>query len=122
MLLEHERRLSQDDIRSLIEASGSSGRLLRPTQSGAGSFDGPVESGESVAVEAFPLEWRPLSPDDLKQWGHSGIAHVLPELDVSDGDIVEFNDHRYRVTDVRPIDLFGTPVYQVVQLEREYRG
>ena len=122
MLLEQERLLSQEDIRSLIEASGSSGRLLRPTQIGVGSFDGPAESDEQIIVESFPLEWRPHSPDDLKQVGHSGLAHVLPDLDVKDGDIAEFNGHRYRVTDVRPIDLFGTPVYQVVQLEREYRG
>jgi len=122
MLLEEEKRLSQDDIRSLIEASGSTGRLLRPVKSGAGSFDGPVEADEQVVIEAFPLEWRPLSPGDLKQMDHSGLAHVLPDLEVQDGDIVEFNEHRYRVTDVRPVDLFGTPVYQILQLEREYRG
>lgn len=122
MLLPDEKKRVKRDIRNLIELSGQTGQLRRPQVTGAGSFDGPVESGEQVIVEAFPLEWRPHSPDDLKQLGHSGMIHVLRELDVQEKDIVEFDGHRYRVTDVRPIDLFGTAVYQVAQLEREYRG
>jgi len=122
MLRADEKQRIQADIRSLIEQSGTTGTLLRPVSTGIGSFDGPVESDEQVIVESFPLEWRPGSPDDLKQIGTSGSIHVLPDLDVREKDMVEFENHRYRVTDVRPIDLFGTAVYQVVQLEREYRG
>lgn len=122
MLLADEKNRIQADIRDLIEQSGQSGKLLRPQTTGVGSFDGPVEADETVAVESFPLEWHPGSPDDLKQIGMSGSAHVLPDLDIREKDMVEFENHRYRVTDVRPIDLFGTSVYQVVQVEREYRG
>lgn len=122
MLLPDEKNRVKQDIRNLIELSGQTGRLLRPTLTGAGSFDGPVETDEQVVIESFPLEWHPHSPDELKQVGHSGMIHVLPELNMQEKDIVEFDGHRYRVTDVRPIDLFGTSVYQVAQLEREYRG
>lgn len=122
MLQADEKTRVQKDLRELIELSGQAGKLFRPVVAEVGSFDGPVEADEAIVVESFPLEWRPHSPDDLKQIGTSGMIHVLPELDIREQDMVEFENHRYRVTDVRPIDLFGTAVYQVVQIEREYRG
>jgi len=106
----------------LIKLSGNSGKLFRPVTSNAESFDGPVETDEQVIVESFPLEWHPSSPEELKQIGSSGSVHVLSDLDIRDGDFVLFKENRYRVTDVRLIELFGISVYQIVQLEREYRG
>jgi hypothetical protein len=87
-----------------------------------GSFDGPIEADETVVVESFVLEWHPASPDELKQLGHSGSMHVLPDLPVEENDIVLFDGHRYRVTDLHDQSLFGTVTHKVVRLERIYRG
>jgi len=122
MLQTDEKISAQKDFINLIKQTGETGRLIRPMKSGTGSFNGPAESSEEIIKESFSLEWHQLSPENLKQIGGDGVIHVLPDLDIRDGDMVEHQQERYRVTDVRDESLYGVNTQKVVRLEREYRG
>ena len=108
------------DTSELIRASGETAELLRPVVSGAGEFAGPHEPSEE-SLGTVAIEFKQLSPEELKQIGADGMCSMLPEIDVREGDIVVYNGDRYRVTDVKPENCFGAVTHLTVRLEREYR-
>ena len=120
MLEPHEKEIIALSTAELIRASGESAELLRPTVSGAGGFAGPHEPSEA-SLGIMSIEFQQLSPDDLKQIGADGLCSMLPDADVIEGDILIFDEVRYRVSDVKPMNCFGAVSHLVVKLEREYR-
>ncbi len=122
MLSSIEKTTARADMTVIIESFGTTGILYRPTVGGGGSFAGSHEESESEVSNGFPLEWRQLSPEDLKQIGADGMIHVKHDLDIHENDVLLFETIRYRVTDVSPKNLFGVLTHQVVKLEREYRS
>ena len=121
MLESHEKQMIGLDTAELIRASGETAELLRPTVASAGEFAGPhAPSEESHGV--VPIEFQQLSPDELKQIGADGLCSMLPDSGVVEGDILVFNEVRYCVSDVKPVNCFGAVSHLVVKLEREYQS
>ena len=108
------------DTAELIQASGETAEILRPSISGSGDFAGPHEPSEE-SLGSVVIEFKQLSPEELKQVGADGVCSMLPETDVSEGDILVYNDARYRVVDVKPENCFGAVTHLTVKLEREYQ-
>ena len=121
MLEPHEKQMIALSTAELIRISGEIAEILRPTVSGAGEFSGPHESTEE-SLGVVPIEFQQLSPDDLKQIGADGLCSMLPDADVAEGDILFFNEVRYRISDVKPMNCFGAVSHLVVKLEREYQS
>ena len=119
MLESHEKQMISLDVAELIRASGETAEILRPAVAGAGEFAGPHAPGEE-SLGIVPIEFQQLSPDDLKQLGADGLCSMLPDADVAEGDILIFNEVRYSVSDVKPVNCFGAVSHLIVKLEREY--
>ena len=120
MLESHEKQMIGLDTTELIRASGETAEILRPAVAGAGDFAGPhAPSEESLGI--VTIEFQQLSPDELKQIGADGLCSMLPDTDVAEGDILIFNEVRYCVSDVKPVNCFGAVSHMVVKLEREYQ-
>ena len=120
MLADHEKQMVMMDTAELIRASGETGELLRPAVAGAGGFAGSYAPSEE-SLGSVPLEFQQLSPEELKQVGADGMCSLLPDAGVAEGDILVFNEVRYRVTDVKPVNCFGAVSHLVAKLEREYQ-
>ena len=119
MLESHEKQMIALNTAELIQASGESAEILRPTVECAGEFSGPHEPSEA-SLGIMSIEFQQLSPDDLKQIGADGMCSMLPDADVIEGDILIFDEVRYRVSDVKPMNCFGAVSHLVVKLKREY--
>ena len=108
------------DMGELIRASGETAEILRPSVSGSGDFAGPHEPSED-SLGTVAIEFRQLSPEELKQIGADGVCSMLPDTDVAEGDIVVYDGARYRITDIKPENCFGAVTHLTVKLEREYQ-
>ncbi|MDP8237551.1 MAG: hypothetical protein P9X24_00545 [Candidatus Hatepunaea meridiana] len=120
MLNNKEKQMIVMDMGELIIASGETAEILRPSVSGSGGFAGPHEPSEE-SLGTVAIEFRQLSPEELKQIGADGVCSMLPETDVAEGDIVVYDDARYRVTDIKHENCFGAVTHLTVRLEREYQ-
>ncbi|MDP8240594.1 MAG: hypothetical protein P9X24_16000 [Candidatus Hatepunaea meridiana] len=120
MLNHKEKQMIVMDMGELIRASGEIAEILRPSVSGAGGFAGPHEPSEE-SLGTVAIEFRQLSPEELKQIGADGVCSMLPETDVAEGDIVVYDGARYRVTDIKRENCFGAVTHLTVKLEREYQ-
>ena len=103
MLENHEKQMIALDTTELIRASGETAELLRPTVASAGEFAGPHAPAEE-SLGTVPIEFQQLSPDELKQIGADGLCSMLPHSGVVEGDILVFNEVRYCVSDVKPVN------------------
>ena len=121
MLESHEKQMIVMDTAELIRASGETAELRRPTVSGSGDFAGPHEPDEE-SLGSVPIEFRQLSPEELKQVGADGVCSMLPDSSVADGDILVYDEVRFRVVDAKPVNCFGAVTHLVVRLEREYKS
>ena len=121
MLESHEKQMIGLDVAELIRASGESAEILRPAVAGANDFAGPHAPSEE-SLGTVLIEFQQLSPDELKQIGADGLCSMLPDADVAEGDILVFNEVRYSVSDVKPVNCFGAVSHLVVNLEREYQS
>ena len=110
-----------EEVGALIEAFSETAELIRPVVSGAGSFAGAYEPEES-SLGNIPIEFKQLSPEELKQLGADGICSLLPDTDIREGDILVYQDARYRVTDVKKENCFGAATHLTVKLERIYQA
>jgi hypothetical protein len=108
------------EVRWLIEQSGVTGKLSRPTNAGQDSFFGPHEDSEPV-VRDIPLEMQDLPPKDLTEIGADAVACALPDAGVQEQDFLAIGETRYRVTAVKPHNFFGTVTHLDLHLTRERR-
>ena len=122
MLLSSEDRTKMsEDVGALIEEFSETAELIRPTVSGAGSFAGAYEPAE-LSLGIIAIEFKQLSPEELKQIGADGVCSMLPDADIQEGDILIYQDNRYRVTDVKRENCFGSQTHLSVKLERIYQS
>ena len=111
---------AQKEIRWLIEQSGVTGKVTRPQAGGEGTFFGPNETAEEE-VGTVPIEMQDLPPKDLTEIGADAVACVLPDAGVQEQDFLAIGETRYRVTEVKPHNFFGTVTHLDLHLERERR-
>ena len=121
LLSAEERTKMSEDVGALIEAFSETAELIRPAVAGAGSFAGAYEPEES-SLGAIPIEFKQLSPEELKQLGADGVCSLLPDTDIREGDILIYRGDRYRVTDAKRENCFGTVTHITVKLERIYQS
>ena len=110
-----------EDVGGLIEAFTETAEIIRPTQSGVGSFVGAYDSAE-VSVGIVPIEFKRLSPEELKQLGADGVCSLLSNTDIQENDILVYQSDRYRVTNVKLVNCFGAETHLIAQLERIYEN
>ena len=118
--------LSSDDkakmsanVRELIAEFSETAEHIRPAVSGAGSFAGSFEASE-LSLGNIPLEFKQLSPDDLKQVGADGVCYLPADSNVQEEDILVYQNVRYKITDVKTENCFGAITHLTVKLERIY--
>ena len=121
MLEHHEKEMIVLSTAELIRMSDEIAEILRTSVVGAGDFAGPHEPTEE-SLGSVSIEFKQLSPDELKQIGADGMCSMLPETDVAEGDILIYNNVRYCVSDIKPMNCFGAVSHLVVKLEREYKS
>ncbi len=122
MLLSSEDRTKMsEDVGALIEAFSETAELIRPTVSGAGSFTGAYEP-EETSLGTVPIEFKQLSPEELKQLGADGVCSLLSDTDIREGDILVYQGDRYRATNVKRENCFGAVTNLTVKLERIYQS
>ena len=121
LLTAEDRDKMSCDVSELIAAYSETAEIIRPMVSGAGSFAGAYEPEES-SLGIVPIEFKQLSPEELKQVGADGICSLLPATDIQEGDVIVYQDIRYRVTEVKPENCFGAVTHLTVKLERIYQS
>jgi len=121
LVTDREKRVIERDTGDLVKAEGTTCRITRPAVAGTGEFYGPREGAETVIAEALPVEFHYGRPDNLEQEGADATSDVEFVADVKEGDFLEFERTRYRVTDVEPHTLYGARAYKTLILEREYK-
>ena len=114
------RRQMLGDVAWMIRRSGQQATILRPRIAGEGSFFGSHESHEEGIAE-IPVEMKVLPPKDLAEIGADAAASVLPDSGVLESDILEIDGIRYRVTEVKPQNVFGALTHLDLHLELEKR-
>ena len=126
LLTAEDRTKMSGDVGALIEAFTETAEIIRPTQSGVGSFSGIYEP-EELSLGTIPIEFKLILPDvrshqGLKQLGADGVCSLLPDTDIQEGDILVYQNVRYRVTDVKSENCFGAKTHLIVRLERIYKN
>ena len=121
LLTTEDRTKMSGDVGVLIEAFSETAEIIRPTESGVGSFSGAYDSAE-MSIGVVPIEFKQLSPEELKQLGADGVCSLLSDTDIQEGDILVYQGDRYRVTDVKPENCFGAETHLIVRLERIYKN
>ena len=121
LLTAQDRAMMAENVGAVIEAFSETAELIRPTVSGVGSFAGSYEPEES-SLGTIPIEFKQLSPEELKQLGADGVCSLLPDTDIQEGDILIYQDVRYRATDVKRENCFGSVTHLTVKLERVYQA
>ena len=121
LVTDREKRVIERDTGDLVKAEGTTCRITRPAVAGTGEFYGPREGAETVIADALSVEFHYGRPDNLEQEGADATADVEAGSDVKEGDILEYQGVRFRVTDVDPHTLYGARAYTTLVLEREYK-
>ena len=75
MLEPHEKEMVVLSTAELIRISGEIVEILRPTVVGVGEFVGPHDQDEE-SLGSVPIEFKQLSPDELKQFGADGMCSM----------------------------------------------
>ena len=118
-LSESEKDIIQFDIRTIIESTGETAKVLRPVTAENDSFYGERISDFTIIEGSIPCESQDLSPDDIQMKDHDLIMNVLPDADVRENDLIEFKDHKYRVSDVISHNCFGCITHLELKLEKD---
>ena len=121
LMTDREKRVVERDVTELVHGEGVFCRITRPEVTGGDDFYGPHESSEQVINEELAVEFHFGKPEDIEQEGVDASADVEFEADVAEGDFLEFEDVRYRVTNVEPRTVFGAQSHKRLILEREYK-
>ena len=121
LVTDREKRVIERDTGDLVKAEGTTCKVTRPAVAGTSEFYGPRECAVTVINAALPVEFHYGRPDNLEQEGADATADVEAGSDVKEGDILEYQGVRFRVTDVDPHTLYGARAYTTLVLEREYK-
>jgi hypothetical protein len=119
-MLSRQTRQAAGDVAWLIRQAGSTALVTRPTPAGTGTFFGAHESGET-AVGEISVEVNDVAPKDLAELGCDAVASVLPDSGVQENDFMAVAGVRYRVSEVKPQNLFGTVTHLDLHLVMERR-
>ena len=127
---DRQREQARRDVEWLVKLSGAVATVVRPGSVGAGSFFGRRDVSSNT-LGSIPIGIRSLPPETLAEIGADAAASVLPGADVREGDWLDVDgvgggdgdgaNVRYRVTEVRPQNLFGAVTHVDLHLERERR-
>ena len=117
---ERQRRQAAEDVVWMIRQSGQTATIFRPQVAGEDSFFGPREASE-IEIGSIPVEVKDLPPADLAEIGADVVASVLPDSGVLEQDFLRIGATRYRVTEVKPQNLFGQITHLDLHLELEKR-
>ena len=121
LVTDREKRVIERDMNDLVKAEATTCKVTRPAIAGTGEFYGPREGAETVIAEALPVEFHYGTPDHLEQEGADATADVEAGSDVREGDFLEYQGVRFRLTDVDRHTLYGARAYTTLVLEREYK-
>ena len=119
-MIERQRRQAKKDVAWMIRKSGLTAHITRPVSAGEGSFFGSHADTETV-VGSIPIEMKDLPPKDLAEIGADAVASVLPGCGIEEQDFAEIQGIRYRVTNLKPQNLFGEITHLDLHLELEKR-
>lgn len=119
-LVEKQTAQAMRDVARMIRLSGQTATILRSSVAGQDSFFGPRENTETE-MAVIPIEMKALSPQDLVEIGSDAVASALPDCGVKEQDFLRIDSTRYRVTEVKPQNLFGTVTHFDLHLELEKR-
>jgi len=117
---ERQRRQAAEDVAWMIRQSGQTATIFRPQVAGEDSFFGPREASE-IEIGSIPVEVKDLAPKDLTEIGADAVASVLPDSGILEQDFLCLGATRYRVTEVKPQNLFGRITHLDLHLELEKR-
>ncbi len=117
---DRQRRQAAADVAWMIRQSGQIATIFRPQVSEVDSFFGPREASE-IEIGSIPVEVKDLAPKDLAELGADAVASVLPECRVLEQDFLMIGTKRYRVTEIKPQNLFGVVTHLDLHLELEKR-
>ena len=117
---ERQRRQAVEDVAWMIRQADVLATLFRPQVAEEGSFFGPHEPTETE-IGTIPIEVKDLPPADLAEIGADAVASVLPDCGAEEQDFLEIGATRYRVTEVKPQNLFGVVTHLDLHLELENR-
>ena len=121
LLTSKDRDVMAADVSDVIEAFSETAEIVRPTLEGTGSFAGSHES-EEVSLGTIPLEFKQLSAAELKQIGSDGVCSVPSDTGIKENDILIYQGERYRATELKPENCFGSVTHLTVKLERIYQA
>lgn len=117
-MIEKQRRQAKRDVEWMIRKSGLTATVTRPVKAGEGSFFGSHAESETV-IGSVPIEMKDLPPKDLAEIGADAVASVLFDSEIREQDFAEVNEARYRITNVKPQNLFGVITHLDLHLELE---
>lgn len=115
-----QARDAQEVIGNIIRQRGVTARVFRSTLADSNSFYGPRESAENFVCETT-IEPRVLTPENLAELGADLVAGALPDADIREGDILEVEGVRYRVTHLDPNVIVGLRTHVELFLERSQK-
>ena len=121
-LSESEKNIIQFDIKSIIESTGETARILRPAAVQNDSFYGEKKADLTEIAGSIACESQDLSPDDIQVKDHDLIINVLPDADVRENDFIVSKGFKYRVSDIITHNCFGCITHLELKLEKDQRN
>lgn len=114
-----ERAQAVADVQSLIESSGLEGGLFRRSDAPKSRYGEEESEYEDTGI-TFPFEWRPKPKETLSGDTPDAEIHVLPGLDIREGDRIRHDATDWKVLNVTEENLFGAVTHKLVRLARVY--
>jgi hypothetical protein len=108
------------EVTWLIQTSNVSAVVTRPGVTGAGTFDGPIESSVST-VGTVAIEMNTKVNADLTAIGADASASVLPSCGILENDWVTVSGIRYKVTNIQSQNFFGVVTHWVLILTKDQK-
>ena len=121
-LTNEEKQVILDDMKIIFQSTGKTAKVLRPVMDGQNSFYGSKQTDLLEIADSVACLTVDLSPDDILMKKHDLIMHVLPDVDVNESDIIEFEGDQYKVTDLVIHNCFGVKTHLELMLKRNKSG
>lgn len=104
------------DVEWMILEQGTTAQIYRATETDK-DFYGSYESSESAVGDPISIEMKYMKPEDLIQIHADAVASVYAGCSILEHDILLQDGIRYRVTEVKPQNHFGTITHMDLHLE-----